>query len=252
MPDKKDNWFVETVKTVVYALVLVVGVHSIFIKPFHIPSPSMIPTLLIGDYLFVTKFPYGYSKHSFPFSPPLFTGRILAGEPKCGDVAVFRPPHDPGSDWIKRVIGLPGDEVQMIDGVIHINGEKAKMEKIGKYNWRSEHGQEYVSMLYRETLPNGVQHLICKSTPFGKGEKDNTPVIKVPEGHYMMMGDNRDHSRDSRWVLKPGMIPFENLVGRAELVFFSTEIPTIQGAAWWKPWLWPTATRYTRTFTVIR
>ncbi len=246
---KQQNQIFETVKTVALAVVLVVGVHSIFYKPFNIPSPSMVSSLLVGDYLFVAKFPYGYSKYSFPFSFDLFEGRIFSGMPKRGDVVVFRPPQDPYVDWIKRVVGLPGDRIQVIDGILNINGEKVTMELVGKYQWRDQHDREHESDLYIETLPNGVKHQILKHDPFGSGRKDNTPEFTVPEGHYFMMGDNRDFSDDSRFI---GYIPHENLVGRADILFFSTDIPTYEDKSWWKVWTWPTATRFERFFNIIK
>jgi len=247
-PNKQDHWLTELIKTVVYAVILVLGVHSFFYKPFNIPSPSMVPTLLVGDYLFVAKFAYGYSKFSFPFSPNIFEGRILPGKPIRGDVVVFRPPHKSEEDWIKRAIGLPGDRIRVIEGVLHVNGAAVKLNKIRDYKWRDEYGRYHDSQLYLETLPNGVEHHILKSRPFGQGHKDNTPEYIVPEEHYFMMGDNRDHSDDSRSI---GFIPFENLVGRADLIFFSTEIPTDPDAYWWQPWKWPIQTRYSRTFNLI-
>ncbi len=248
--DVKQNWFVELVKTVGSALALVLLVHTILIKPFSIPSGSMNPTFEIGDYLFVSKFTYGYSRYSIPLSPNLFSGRIFGSMPKTGDVVVFRPPHKTYEDWIKRVIGVPGDHIRMIEGILHINGKPVTLEKVGKYYWRDQFGREYESEKYMETLPNGVQHMIAKSTPFGQSEKDNTREFIVPEGQFFMMGDNRDHSEDSRFATV-GFIPYENLVGRAELIFFSTDLPTT-GGAWWMIWRWPMATRYSRFFTIVR
>jgi signal peptidase I len=248
--DVKQHWFVELVKTVGSALALVLLVHTILVKPFSIPSASMNPTFEIGDYLFVSKFTYGYSRYSIPFSPPLFSGRIWGSSPKTGDVVVFRPPHKTYEDWIKRVIGLPGDRIRMVEGVLHINDKPATLEKVGPYHWFDQFNRPYDSEMYIETLPNGVKHKIAKSVPFGQAEKDNTREFVVPEGHYFMMGDNRDHSEDSRFPTV-GVIPYENLVGRAELIFFSTDLPT-QNGAWWMVWRWPTATRYSRFFTVVR
>lgn len=245
----KDSMF-ETIKTIGSALALVLVVHTILIKPFVIPSGSMVPTLLIGDYLVVSKPTYGYSRYSIPLSPNLFSGRIMASEPKRGDVVVFRPPHNTSEDWIKRVVGLPGDHIRMIEGVLTINGKPVVLEKISKYVWYDERGKSYDEDLYIETLPNGVKHQILKAKPFGQGSGDNTEELIVPAGHYFMMGDNRDHSHDSRFE-DVGFIPFENLVGRAEMVFFSTDLPT-QNGAFWMFWRWPTATRYSRIPTIIR
>lgn len=246
----QKNWFTETIRTIGSALAIVLLVHTILIKPFSIPSASMVPTFLIGDYLFVSKFTYGYSRYSIPLSPNLFSGRILSSQPNRGDVVVFRPPHRTYEDWIKRVIGLPGDNIRMIEGVLHINGKSVILEKIDRYDWFDQFNKAYESELYLETLPNGVQHKMLKSIPFGEGDKDNTREFIVPEGHYFMMGDNRDHSEDSRYPTV-GFIPHENLVGRAEIIFFSTDLPTQEGA-WWMIWRWPMATRYSRFFTLVR
>ncbi len=248
--ENKQNWFVELIRTVGSALVLVLIIHTVLVKPFSIPSPSMNPTLEIGDYIAVSKFTYGYSRYSIPLSPNLFSGRIFGSSPDRGDVAVFRPPHNTSEDWIKRVIGLPGDRIRMVEGVLHINDKPVMLEKIGEYHWFDQYNKAYDSELYMETLPNGVKHKIAKSVPFGQGSLDNTREFVVPEGHFFMMGDNRDHSEDSR-SSKVGYIPYENLVGRAEIVFFSTDLPT-QNGAWWMVWRWPTATRYSRIFTIIR
>lgn len=241
---------VEFVKTIVSALGLVLIIHSLVVKPFVIPSPSMVPTLLVGDYLFVSKFTYGYSRYSFPLSPNLFSGRVLGGKPERGDVIVFRPTKTPDIDWIKRVIGLPGDRIQIIKGILHINGEAVTLEKVAPYHWKDEKGNHYDSDLYYETLPNGVKHKILKTDAFGEGRGDDTREFIVPKDHYFMMGDNRDHSSDSRF---PGLgyVPYQNLVGRAEIIFFSTSLPTDDGA-WWMVWRWPTATRYLRFFNIIR
>lgn len=248
--EMQQNWFTEFIKTIVSAGALVILVHTVFLKPFVIPSPSMYPELQVGDYLFVSKYTYGYSRYSLPLSPNLFSGRIFGRTPERGDVVVFRPPQDPETDWIKRVIGLPGDRVRMIEGILHINGEPVKLEKVGTETWKNEESKSYTSDVYKEILPNGVQHFIYKTFPFGSATKDNTREFIVPEGHYFMMGDNRDFSGDSRYS-SPGFIPYENLVGRAEIIFFSTDLPTEHGA-WWMVWRWPTATRYSRILKIIR
>ncbi len=248
MSQKSQNSLIEMIKTVVFAAVFVVGVHSLIYKPFHVISPSLVPTLLVGDYLFVSKFAYGYSRYSFPFSPNLFEGRIWSGQPKRGDIVLFKPPHKIEEDWIKRCVGLPGDRIQMTKGVLHINGTAVKLKKLKDYKWRDENGGYHDSELYLETLPNGVEHEIIKSRPFGLGFKDDTPEYTVPKDQYFMMGDNRDHSYDSRSI---GAIPFENLVGRGDLIFFSTAIPTDPDAYWWQPWKWPTQTRFNRLLNRI-
>ncbi len=250
MSKKQEHWLVELVKTIVYAGVFVVLFHSMLYKPFNIPSPSMVPTLLVGDYLFVSKFTYGYSRYSFPFGFPLFEGRVLSGRPKQGDVVVFRPPHETSEDWIKRVIGTPGDTVQLVDGIVIVNGKEAQLQFEKDYKWRDENGGYHDSQLYTETLPNGATHSILKTLDFGRNSVDNTQEFIVPDDHYFVMGDNRDHSDDSRGA-RLGMVPYENIVGRAELIFFSTKIPTDPTSYWWQPWKWPTETRYDRTMQLI-
>ncbi|MBK1698005.1 signal peptidase I [Rhodovibrio salinarum] len=227
--------FGETLRTVIYAVLIALVIRTFAFEPFSIPSGSMIPTLLVGDYLFVSKYAYGYSRFSLPLGLPLFNGRIMADQPERGDVAVFKLPADNSTDYIKRVIGLPGDRIQVVDGILQINGEAVKREKVRE----TRVGQAAVT-IYRETLPNGRTHLIRE-----RGDEnyfDNTPVYEVPKGHYFMMGDNRDSSQDSRALQRVGYVPFENLVGRAEVVFFSHD----GSASIWEVWNWPTAIRYGR------
>lgn len=234
----------ETVRTVVYAVLFALVVRTFLFEPFNIPSGSMIPTLLVGDYLFVSKYSYGYSRHSLPFSPPLFKGRIFESEPERGDVAVFKLPLDNDTDYIKRIVGLPGDRIQVVSGVLHVNGKPVKRRRIGDYPGDSS-GQR-ASVQYVETLPGGKVHNIIE-TRGDVGQLDNTPVYKVPKGHYFAMGDNRDSSLDSRVLDHVGFVPAENLVGRAEFLFFSTN-----GAARiWEIWKWPITIRYSRLFNGI-
>jgi signal peptidase I len=250
---KQEHSLIEFIKTVVYALVLVVGVHTTFYKPFNIPSGSMVPTLLIGDYIFVCKFSYGFSRYSIPFSPNLFEGRILARDLKRGDVAVFRYPRDLNEDWVKRVIGLPGDRIKVEKGLVHINGEPVKLKRIqDNFSWTNERGKSYNGELYIETLPNGVEHYILKSMPFGEGRLDDFPERQIPKGYYFMMGDNRDHSNDSRNINDVGFIAADYFIGRADLIFFSTQLPTEPGSGWWSFWKWPTSTRYSRIIRLIQ
>ncbi len=236
--------FGETVKIIVQALILALIVRTFLFQPFTIPSGSMKDTLLVGDYLFVSKYAYGYSRYSLPFSPDIFSGRIWAEPPTRGDVAVFKLPRDPSVDYIKRVIGLPGDKIPMIDGVLQINGTPVPKVKIDDYVTTDEFGETRVAR-YRETLPNGVSYEVLDLDPHSFS--DNTPVFEVPAGHYFMMGDNRDNSTDSRVLGAVGYVPFENFVGRAEIVFFSVK----EGEPAWQFWRWPWTVRFDRIFKLI-
>lgn len=235
----------ETIRIVIHALLIALVIRTFLFQPFSIPSGSMKSTLLIGDYLFVSKFSYGYSRYSMPFGPPLFSGRILAGMPERGDVAVFKLPRDNATDYIKRVIGLPGDKLQVIGGTVHINGVPVKRERLEDYVERDGRGGEVVVPRYRETLPNGKSYMVLDLVDNGYG--DNTPEYVVPEGHYFVMGDNRDNSTDSRFLNMVGYIPFENFVGRAEVLFLSLE----EGSRFWEFWKWPTSIRWSRLFSGV-
>lgn len=238
---KNDGSFWETIRTVVYAVLIALVVRTFFYEPFNIPSGSMMPTLLEGDYLFVSKFSYGYSYHTLAFGVPLFDGRILGGEPERGDVVVFRLPRDPSTDYIKRIIGLPGDTVQVIDGRLHLNGERVERDPIEPFVVTDRLGNVRRIAQYVETLPNGVDHRILELSD--TGFLDNTQPYEVPEGQYFAMGDNRDASQDSRVLSQVGFIPAENLVGRAEFLWFSLE-----DARFWEIWKWPTHIRWSRLF----
>ncbi len=235
---KADGGIMETVKTIVWALLIAGVFRTLFFQPFWIPSGSMKDTLLVGDFLFVNKMAYGYSRYSCPFSLCPFEGRILARAPERGDVVVFRHPVN-GSDFIKRLIGLPGDTVQMRDGHLFINGEPVKMEPAGIFTetFRKQGPMGYYPHCanapvgegglckkerFIETLPNGVSHHILNIRD--RGYADNTEVFAVPEGHYFFMGDNRDNSQDSRFPVVSGgvgMLPAEYLIGRADRIMFS-------------------------------
>jgi signal peptidase I len=244
MTERKTGGVKETLRTLVYALAIALVVRTFAFEPFNIPSGSMKPTLLVGDYLFVSKFAYGYSRYSLPLSLPLFSGRILEQLPERGDVVVFKLPADNKTDYIKRVIGLPGDRVQVREGLLYINGVAAQIEPIGRF-MEEIGGSQVDAPLLRETLPDGPSHEIIDLTQ--NGAHDNTRVYEVPPGHVFVMGDNRDNSLDSR-VDHVGYIPLENLIGRAELLFFS-----VNGEArLWEIWKWPLAIRYDRLLRPIR
>jgi signal peptidase I len=250
-----ESW-VETIKTIVYALLIAFVIRTFLFQPFNIPSGSMENTLLIGDYLFVEKFAYGYSRHSFPFSFPPFSGRIFGSSPHRGDVIVFKMPNpnseDYMKDFIKRVIGLPGDRVQMIDGQLHLNGQAIPKVRVADYvtadapcpmaTDASADGFYHVPR-YRETLPGGKSYYVLDCMP--EGPMDNTQVFVVPSGHYFMMGDNRDNSADSRADV--GYVPADDLEGRAVVLFFSIG----ESAVWYEPWTWPGAIRFNRILNII-
>ncbi len=206
--------------SVVVALLIALSIRSFLFQPFSIPSSSMYPTLLVGDYLFVAKYSYGYSRHSLPFSPPIFSGRVLENKPQRGEVVVFKLPTDGRTDYIKRVIGLEGDIVQIKQGVLYINGSAVQRTKETPFLYRDEDtGEEKSVVRYTETLPNGVSYKVLDMEP--NGIQDNTSRFIVPRNHYFVMGDNRDNSVDSRYLDEVGFVPFENLVGKAKMLFFS-------------------------------
>lgn len=241
-PKKKESLF-EVGKTIVYALLIAGVIRSLLFQPFNIPSGSMEATLLVGDYLFVSKWSYGYSRYSFPFAMIPFSGRVMAGTPTRGDIVVFKYPVDNSTDYIKRLIGLPGDRIQMKDGVLYINEQAVPKEKADDYIDVSG-GQERHIPRFKETLPNGVSYYVLDRDT--NGSLDDTQVYVVPEGHYFMMGDNRDNSADSR--VDVGYVPFENFIGRAQIIFFSTD----GSARLWEVWRWPLAIRYGRLFGLTR
>jgi signal peptidase I len=241
----KSGGLWETVKVIIQALLIALVFRTFLYHPFNIPSGSMVPTLLVGDYLFVSKFSYGYSQYSFPVTLPFIEGRIWRAEPERGDVAVFRLPRDTDTDYIKRVVGLPGDRIQMRQGVLHINGEAVPRERVEDYVGENAFGQRVAIRQFRETLPNGVSYMTLDLTD--NSEMDNTDVYEVPPGHYFMMGDNRDNSTDSRFLQLVGFVPEENLVGRAEVIFFSVD----EGTAAWAVWQWPWTLRFERFFDLL-
>ena len=210
----------DNAKTLIAALIIAVLIRSLLFQPFYIPSSSMEPTLLVGDRIFVSKYVYGYSKHSFPFSPNITNKRFFSKNPKRGDLVVFKTPADNRTDYIKRLIGMPGDTIQFLEGEIFINNKKIlrkqiKNEKIVRCgNFLLE------TNIYIETLPNGLQHLAAYKK---KGSLQNTKLFKVPKNHYFLLGDNRDCSKDSRYLDSVGYVKNLNLVGEAKLIFFSND-----------------------------
>ena len=210
----------ENLKTFIYALIIAVIIRSLIIQPFYIPSSSMEPNLLVGDRLFVTKYSYGYSKHSFPFSPPIFKNRFFFKEPERGDVIVFKTPADNRTDYIKRLIGLPGDKIQFINGNLFINNQNIKREKVEIFDDIRCGNFILNSNTFIETLPNGVRHRVSYNK---EGTLMNTIKYKVPLNHYFLMGDNRDCSKDSRFLNDVGYVNSLNLVGKAKIIFFSND-----------------------------
>ena len=245
-----DGGWRETARIVVHALLLALIVRVFFYQPFNIPSGSMKSTLLVGDYLFVSKLSYGYSRYSFPYGMPLFNGRWFASDPKRGDVVVFKLPKDNSTDYIKRLIGLPGDEISMRNGVLFINGQAVPKKPVDDFTTIEDDGPARKIPRFEETLPNGVKYQVLDAEP--NGPFDNVGPYKVPPGHYFMMGDNRDNSTDSRALYHVGYVPYENLVGRAEVIFFSTACDEPQACRLVKPWTWPFDIRWTRFFSLVR
>ena len=211
---------IDNLKTIIYALIIAVAIRSIFFQPFYIPSSSMEPTLLIGDRIFVSKYTYGYSKHSFPFSPKVTNKRFFYKQPEQGDLVVFKTPVDNRTDYIKRLIGLPGDEIQFINGDIFINNEKIIRKKVNTYKSVRCGKLSLEVEAYEETLPNGLKHIAVYNKI---GTLQNTAKFKVPNKHFFLLGDNRDCSSDSRFLDNVGYVNFINLVGKAQIIFFSND-----------------------------
>ena len=236
----------EFAKTIIIAVCLALLIRTFLYEPFNIPSGSMKPTLLIGDYLFVNKPAYGYSRYSFPFGMAPIEGRIWDEPPKRGDVVVFKQPHNRSVDYIKRVIALPGETVQTRNGRLYINGKQVERESLGIKKVDDQHRGEVVMHEYLETLPGGVIHHIYEETD--DRPLDDTEIFVVPDGHFFVMGDNRDNSLDSRAPNAVGFVPFELLVGKADFIFFSTN----GYANLFEIWKWPWTVRYDRIFDSIK
>ena len=243
----------EFVQTVVVVVSIVFVVRTFLFQPFRIPSGSMEDTLLVGDYIIVSKYPYGYSNYSIPFSPNIFSGRVLASEPTRGDVVVFAYPADPSVDYIKRIVGLPGDHLRMTGGVLYVNGVAAKQEPMDDYIETLADGTDRPVPRFRETLPDGRTHEILDRVP--SNMFDDTPEFVVPAGHYFMMGDNRDNSNDSRVPSSGvGFVPAKNIVGRAEFILSSWSCSDDWecAARLGEIWTWPWTLRGDRIFRAIK
>ncbi len=250
----KKSWFKENLKAVLWAGAIAIVIRSLVGAPFNIPSGSMIPSLLVGDYLFASKYSYGYSKHSFPFSFIPFPGRIFGSDPKQGEVVIFRRPQNPNDaylkraltseDYIKRLIGMPGDTIQMKDGRLYINDQLVQRTFKRYETFTNVYGQPVTFTVYDETLPNGIIHEIMEASD--EHPMDNTPAYQVPENHFFFMGDNRDNSQDSRFDAV-GYVPRENLIGKAQFIFYSNN-----GASPFLAfWNWGQSIRWDRLFKGI-
>ena len=239
------EFFIENFKTLLYAFIIAIIIRSFIIQPFYIPSSSMEPGLLVGDRLFVTKYSYGYSKHSFPFSPPIFENRIFFSKPNRGDVIVFKTPADNRTDYIKRVIGLPGDKVQFIDANLYLNNSEILKSKISNKT-KINCGNRTIDVhRFEEKLPNGKKfHTVyLKDYTY-----QNSDVFEVPQDHYFFLGDNRDCSKDSRFLSSVGYVHKDNLVGKAQFIFFSSDRSVGSIFSFWK---WNKTLRFDRFFKKI-
>ncbi len=241
----QQNTMYETVKTIFFAAVIALTIRSLVFEPFSIPSGSMVPTLQVSDYLFVSKNSYGYSKYSFPLGIMPIGGRIDEKPVVRGDVIVFAKPHNERIDYIKRAIGMPGDRIQMKNGRLYINGQIVEREFVGDYDYKMPDGKIVKHKRYKETLPEGRTHMIIERSD--DGPLDDTQEYTVPEDHYFMMGDNRDGSQDSRVMSEVGFVPTINMIGRAKRIFFSLK----EGTPAWAVWKWPSAIRYDRLMQEI-
>ena len=238
MLNKKE--IIENIKTLFYALVIAIIIRSLIIQPFYIPSSSMEPNLLVGDRIFVTKYSYGYSKHSFPFSPPIFKGRILPNKPQRGDVVVFKTPADNRTDYIKRLIGLPGDQIQFLDSNLYINNSEVIKSRLSSSDKIYCGTYDLNVFTFEEILPNGIKHksVYLKDFPY-----KNSDAFVVPEDHYFFLGDNRDCSKDSRFLSSVGYVHKDNVVGKAQFIFFSSDKRLGNIFSFWK---WNKSLRFKR------
>ena len=240
------NFIIENIKTIFYALIIAIIIRSLFIQPFYIPSSSMEPNLLIGDRLFVTKYSYGYSKHSFPFSPPIIKGRIFSSIPKSGDIIVFKTPADNRTDYIKRLVGLPGDSIQFIAGDLYLNNIQVLKSRISTTD-TIYCGKETINVnTFEEKISNGKKYnsVYLKNFSF-----QNSDIFTVPKKHYFFLGDNRDCSKDSRYLTSVGYVHEDNLVGKAQFIFFSSDFRIGSIFSFWK---WHKTIRFDRFFKKIK
>ena len=251
-PRKKEKKEPESLgdlaRTAVLAVLLALVIRTFLFEPFNIPSGSMVPNLLVGDYLFVSKYSYGYNRYSFPMGLGGFDGQVAGTKlPERGDVAVFKRPSDPYNDpYIKRVIGMPGDTLQVIGGQLYVNKKVVSREMLGLKEYTNDYGMTLEVVEYLETLPNNILNTIYEVDDYQ--QLDNTKEFTVPEGHYFMMGDNRDNSQDSRVLDHVGFIPLDHFIGKAEFIFFSTK----GTARLFEVWKWPWTIRYDRLFDKIK
>ncbi len=244
MTKSKKNSFFGNLKSILIAIFLALLIRSFIFEPFNIPSGSMKPNLLVGDFIFVSKYSYGFSKHSFPFSIPLIPGKIFSTIPERGDVVVFKTPQNNSTDYIKRVIGLPGDKIEIKNGIIFINGSEILRKKLNDFIDTDNKTSNKRVRMYNEYFFNKEINILDITD---NGIVDNTQLFNVPENHFFVMGDNRDNSQDSRFISTVGFIPYENLVGKAQFVFFSLE-----NARFLQIWKWPNSIRYERIFQKIQ
>ena len=241
---KNKNKFLSNIRSISFAIFIALLIRSFIFEPFNIPSGSMKPNLLVGDFIFVSKWSYGYSKHSLPFSIPLLPKKIFSKTPNRGDVAVFKTPENNRTDYIKRVIGIPGDLIKITNGKIFINENEIYRKRIEDFidndkNAVSKRVRKYKEYFFDKEIE--VLDLV------DNGIADNTQLFRVPENHFFVMGDNRDNSQDSRFISTVGFIPYENLVGKAQFIFFSLE-----NARFLQIWKWPNSIRYERIFQKIQ
>ena len=244
MTKSKKNSFFGNLKSILIAIFIALVIRSFIFEPFNIPSGSMKPNLLVGDFIFVSKYSYGFSKHSLPFSIPLIPGKIFSNTPERGDVVVFKTPQNNRTDYIKRVIGLPGDKIEIKNGIIFINGSEILRKKLNDFIDTDNKTSNKRVRMYNEYFFNKEINILDITD---NGIVDNTQLFNVPENHFFVMGDNRDNSQDSRFISTVGFIPYENLVGKAQFIFFSLE-----NARFLQIWKWPNSIRYERIFQKIQ